>query len=259
MTPYYEESGITLYHGDCREYEASADELFDCSIADPPYGETSLAWDRWPAGWPHDVQQSIKLSGSLWCFGSTRMFLERWDDFVRYWQLSQDIIWEKHNGSSFHADRFKRVHENILHFYMACTPWGDVYKCPVTTPDATKRTVRRKQRPPHTGHIEASSYASEDGGPRLMRSVIQCRSCHGYAQNETQKPVEIIKPLIEYACPPGGRILVPFAGAGSELVAAKEMGRQAVGFEIREEQCEIAANRLRQGVLFSASSTGGNK
>lgn len=116
--------------------------------------------------------------------------------------------------------------------------------------EATAKTVRRKLRPNHTGDIGAFRYMSEDGGPKLQRSVIYARSCHGFADNETQKPVEIVAPLIEYACPPGGLIVSPFAGSGTDGVIAKQTGRRAVLIEIREDQCEIAANRLAQEVMF---------
>ncbi len=76
-------------------------------------------------------------------------------------------------------DRFKRVHELAAQFYRVGTAWAEIYNDVQTTPDATARTVRRKRRPPHTGHIEVDHYISEDGGPRLMRSVIYARNAHG--------------------------------------------------------------------------------
>lgn len=242
MTPYYEQDGITLHHGDCRELVESLPEP-DCIIADPPYQQTSLDWDRWPEGWP-----LLMRGRSMWCFGSLRMFMERAAEFTAGgWRMSQDIVWEKHNGSSFHADRFKRVHEQAVHFYRG--PWEDVYHVAPTTPDATARTVRRKQRPPHMGHIDAGSYESHDGGPRLMRSVIYARSMHGSAVNETQKPEAIVAPLIEYACPPGGLVLSPFGGSGTDLLAARALGRRAIAIEARESQCREAVLRFAQGVL----------
>lgn len=246
MQPYYEHGGITIYHGDFRELAPGLRlESVRCAIADPPYGQTSLSWDRWPFDWVSCLPANLN---SLWCFGSFRMFWEHRDEFVASgWGIAQDLIWEKHNGSSFHADRFKRVHEQPVQFYRG--PWSSVTVRPVMTQDATARTVRRKARPPHTGHIEAGHYTSEDGGPRLMRSVIRVRSCHGSAQNETQKPLGIVRPLIEYSTNAGDLVLDPFAGSGTVSVACRELRRRCIAVELRESQCEIAAQRLSQEVL----------
>ena len=115
--------------------------------------------------------------------------------------------------------------------------------------DATPRTVRRKGRPKHTGNIEASSYQSFDGGPRIMRSVMFAPSMHGRAINETEKPAQLLEPLLTYGCQPGGVVLDLFAGSCSTGVAAKRTGRRAVLYELREEQAELAARRLAQDVL----------
>jgi site-specific DNA-methyltransferase (adenine-specific) len=241
--PYFEADGVTLYCGDCR---ALAPDLgdFDLILADPPYAETSLEWDKAASGWPGIlIGNVLRRNGSMWVFGSMRSFLAGIGE-LSAWRLAQDVVWEKHNGSSFHADRFKRVHENVVQFYPIGTPWGAVYKAPVFVNEATARTIRRKTRPPHTGHIDEGHYVSEDGGPKLMRSVLYVRSCHGHAEHPTQKPTELSRPLIEYSCPPHGRVLVPFAGAGSELLAARELGRAAVGIENDEGYCEIIARRL---------------
>ena len=245
MKPYYEDAGITLYHCDYRAVVSQID-VVNCAIVDPPYAQTSLEWDIWAQEWPTHIEARVR---SMWVFGTLRMFMDRRHEFCR-WKMSQDLVWEKHNGSSFHADRFRRVHESVAHFYVGA--WEEIYKAVPTTPDATSRQVRRKQRPTHMGHIEAGSYESHDGGPRLQRSVIYEPSCHGYADNETQKPLGILRPLIEFSCPPGGTILDPFCGAGSVLVAAKEAGRKAIGVDVREEQCEATARRLSQEVMAFA-------
>lgn len=241
MKPYYQRDGITIYHGDCREILPALAPV-DVVVTDPPYGETSLEWDRTVDGWLDQLP-----ANQLWIFGSLKSFLAQ--PFAG-WKHVQEIVWEKHNGSNFHADRFKRVHEIIAHFIREGVQWGTIYHSPVTTPDATRRTTRRKGRPPHTGKIGNGAYQSKDGGPRLMRSVIQARSCHGYAEHPTQKPIAIVRPLIEYSAPPNGTVLDPFMGSGTTLRAAKDLGREAIGIEVNEAYCEIAATRLAQEVLL---------
>jgi site-specific DNA-methyltransferase (adenine-specific) len=265
MKPYWADGQVSLFLGDCREILPALGITADCVIADPPYVSTSLDWDRWPDGW---LDVAAAASRSMWCFLPVRQFAEPPYRGIEFhdagWRLSQDIegeaedpepdhlVWEKHNGSSFHADRFKRVHEIATHWYRG--DWGSLYHEVPTTPDATARTVRRKQRPPHTGHIEASSYASHDGGPRLMRSVIRVRSMHGRAIHESEKPVGLVDPMITYACPPGGLVVDLFTGSGSTLDAARCAGRRAIGFEIREVAAEKAARRLAQDSLFGGAA-----
>lgn len=255
MKPYYEASGVTIYHGDCRDVLPSIDlSGVGVVIADPPYGETSLAWDRWPSGWVQVVGQELAESVSLWCFGSMRMFLDRRDDFAG-WLFAQDVVWEKHNGSGMQSDRFKRVHEHAVQWYRGA--WADVFTAPVFVPEATKRTVRHKSKPPHhLGKIVPTPYASEDGGPKMMRSVLYARSCHGSAQHPTQKPEAIVRPLLQYSCAPGTIVLSPFGGAGTDLLAARSLGLKAIGIELQERYCEVAAQRLSQEVLnFAALSS----
>lgn len=245
IEPYYQDEWVTLYHGDCRFLmTAVVNPDYEAVVTDPPYGDTSLGWDRKVEGWVDLVRGS-----QLWCFGSMRSILATAQDFAENdWRMAQEVVWEKHNGSGFHADRFRRVHEFAVHYYRGS--WDDLYRDVQTTDDATARTVRRKGRPAHTGHIGASSYVSVDGGPRMMRSVLKVRSEHGRAVHPTQKPLGILDPLIRYSVPLGGVVFDPFAGSGSTLVAARAAGRRAVGCEVDEGYCEAAAQRLAQGVLL---------
>ena len=237
--------GITLIHGDAlKVLPTIAPGSIDAVIADVPYGETSLKWDRWPAGWLELRLPLLKPSGSLWCFGSMRMFLDQRDAF-RGWRFVQDLVWEKQNGSASQADRFRRVHECVCQFVPENAAWGDIFKAPVTTPDAVARQVRRKQRPTHWGAIESHDYESHDGGPRLMRSVIAVRNMHGRAIHPTQKPEAIVEPLLRYSVPPGGLVLDPFAGSGTTLAVARSLGMRCIGIEANATYVEAATDRLR--------------
>jgi site-specific DNA-methyltransferase (adenine-specific) len=166
----------------------------------------------------------------MWCFGSMRMFMDKCDEF-QAWKLAQDIVWEKHNGSSFHADRFRRVHESIVQFYPNGHCWEQIIHNTPHTHDAVKKTVRRKVRPPHMGHIDDGVYTSEDGGPRIMRSVRFVHSTHGYAIHPTQKPVAIILPLLQYSCLPDSVVVDPFGGSLSTLKACLELGLKGIAIE----------------------------
>jgi site-specific DNA-methyltransferase (adenine-specific) len=66
----------------------------------------------------------------------------------------------------------------------------------------------------------------------------------------TPKPLKLIRFMVEISARPRTVIADPFMGSGTTLVAAKLEGRRAVGIELEERYCEIAANRLSQGVLF---------
>jgi site-specific DNA-methyltransferase (adenine-specific) len=248
-----------------REILPTLDIRPDCAVIDPPYAETSLAWDRWPDGWPALV---AKVTSSMWCFGSMRVHGEHWSEFrAAGWKSSQDvvgtdhggeplygdvhIVWEKQNGSGpCPSDRFMRVHEHALHWYLG--PWSKVYhdqqRMPWSGPDKGSVNTSRPARYHETGgRLGANTWT--DDGTRVMRSVLRIQSLHQRGIHPTEKPTDLLKPLIEYACPPGGLVLDPFAGSGSTAEAARLCGRRAVLVEADERYCEAVARRLAQDVL----------
>jgi site-specific DNA-methyltransferase (adenine-specific) len=244
--PYWSDDTVTLYVGDSREVLPALGVTADCIVADPPYGETTLSWDRWPEGW---LKTAAEVTSSLWCFGSMRMFGKHWQEYGSSgWKFSQDVVWEKHNGSGFAADRFKRVHETATHWYQGA--WREIHhdvpRVAYTGPN-NARSLKRRQKPTHTGEIGAHGYEYTDS--RLTSSVIKVRSMHGRAIHPTEKPLNILTPLIEYACPPGGLVIDPFAGSGSTLEAARQSGRRAIGIEANEQYAEKAARRLDRMTL----------
>jgi site-specific DNA-methyltransferase (adenine-specific) len=245
MKPYYEDESVCLYNGDFREILPEVVAKHgepDLCLTDPPYGETSLAWDTWPVGWP-----ALIPGKSMWCFGSMRMFLDRRHEFDG-WKLSQDIVGEKHEGSGFATDRLRRVHEHALHWYRGA--WGEIHhETPRIGRQGPDKSVRRAAVA-KTVHGERGKSDYVDDGRRLLRSVIYSPNMHGKSINETEKPAGLVENLIGYGCPPGGLVLDVFAGGCSTLVAARNSGRRAVGIELREEQCAAAVEwRLSQAVL----------
>lgn len=235
---------IQIIQGDCRQVMQTLEpNSFDVCVTDPPYGDTNLSWDVRVKGWIPAVARVLKPTASIWVFGSMRflapLFSEMEEEGFVY---AQDVVWEKQNGTGFSKDRFKRVHEHAVQFYRGA--WADVFKEPQFTLDATARTVRRKTRPAHTGKIEASSYTSEDGGPRMERSVIYARNEHGRAIHPTQKPLEILSPLVRFSTPPRGKLIDPFVGSGSTLLMASIAGFDATGIELNEDICVAARARI---------------
>lgn len=254
MTPFYERDGIVIYRGDCREVLPSLELQADCAVADPPYSQTSLEWDRWPTDWPDAVVRSLAPSGSMWCFGSLRMFMERASQFSQ-WKMSQDVVWKKHNATGPDADRFRRVHELAAHFYRGS--WESVFRNPQRIDSQVQERGKVKQGAKDVAHRGAYREGSwTDNGTRLMTTVIEVRSMHRRTPaNETQKPLDIVLPLVEYACPPGGLILSPFGGSGTDAEAAWVTGRRAVLIDTRESQCEEAARRISQFLPRNKEST----
>ena len=236
--------------GDVREsLDQVEDASIDCVIADPPYGETSLAWDKWPKGWPSLILPKLKPSGSMWCFGSLRMLLSNLPEFDR-WRMSQEVIWEKPNGSSLLADRFYRVHEYALHFYPKSSMWRDVYKDPQYSYDA-KRAVLSQGRADHYGIGPELVYSKDNEGKRLARSVLRCNRERGF--HPTQKPAPLVSLLIQYACPPGGTVLDPFSGSGTTGLAASRLDRESVLIEVDPIYQEKARGRIESDApLFRA-------
>jgi site-specific DNA-methyltransferase (adenine-specific) len=235
---------LHLYHDDCREVlRTLAAGSVDACITDPPYGDTSLEWDGCVDGWLAEVARVLKPNASLWIFGSMRFLAPLFAELAALgFKYSQDIVWEKQNGTGFHNDRFRRVHEHAVMFYRGA--WADVYHAAQHTNDATAKTVRRKTRPAHTGHIERGHYVSEDGGPKLMRSVLYVPNEHGKAIHPTQKPVELCLPLVRYSVPPGGVLLDPFMGSASIGMAARIAARGYIGIENKLAYFEKASQRM---------------
>lgn len=93
------------------------------------------------------------------------------------------------------------------------------------------------------GELAATSFKQ----PLRVKTVNRVAIQKDGAVHPTQKPLSIIKWAMQFS--DGKTVLDPFMGSGTTLRACKDLGRRGIGIEIEEKYCEIAAERLRQGVL----------
>lgn len=102
-------------------------------------------------------------------------------------------------------------------------------------------------------HEHEQAYLLAKGEPALPRTPIADVREWVYTGNRhhpTEKPVEVLQPLVEAFCPPGGLVLDPFCGSGSTLLAARACGRGFLGIELDHRHYRTA--RLRLGICDAA-------
>lgn len=224
MKPYYDHGGITLYHADCRDVLPTI--TVGVIITDAPYGVTDHEWDTpiepnaWMRG-PAVVTTATEPFATGLIVGSPLPF--------RF-----DLVWVKNCTSNhMNADRMPlRRHERVLVF-------GEPEWHPITRERSASELARlnKTQREKHR-------LAQPDSV--LEFDSVNCRSGER-TEHPSQKPVALMSWLIRSFS--SGLVLDPFCGTGATLVAAKALGRQAIGIEKNERFAEITAKRLAQEVF----------
>ena len=218
IKPYYESEGITIYHGNCREILPQL-PMVDLVLTDPPYGM------NYQSNWaPKHLQKGGIANDNefpTWIFSELRY---RCGMYV--W-CRWDNLKEIPKPTSFIA-------------------WN---KCVHSMGDLNHE---------HGRQWEGCAFYP---GPhhefkrRPTDVIVAMRVPPEQMYHPTQKPTQAITPLI--AANVGEMILDPFMGSGTTLVAAKELGRKAIGIEIEERYCEIAVKRLAQMNLFTGAEGDG--
>ena len=219
MTPYYQDSAVTIYHADCMDVLPTLEpESIDLVLTDPPYGigESNekngtrgelaspkdyghYAWDK--SRVPELVKLAISVGNFAIIFGGNY-----YTDILP--PSSSWIVWDKDNGENDFAD------------------------CELAWTNH-KKAVRKFKWRWHGMLQERMGNEKE------------------YRAHPTQKPIALMKWCIQNY-PPADTIIDPFMGSGTVLRAAKDLGRKAIGIEIEERYCEIAARRMQQEVLIFA-------
>lgn len=219
--PYWTGGQVTLYLGDCRE--ATEWLAADVLVTDPPYGR----------GWRQGAEPS--KNGA------------------------------QHDGIAGDDDTTVRDGALALWDTRPAVVFGDL----MLPPPAGNKLTMAYRKPANAGtrgamagfrrDLEAiyllGRWPSGIGGRTSLiatgaRSQSGANGTPGRYGHPHAKPVDVMETLIA-ACPPG-TIADPFAGSGSTLVAARNQGRRAIGVEIEERYCEMAARRLSQGILETA-------
>jgi site-specific DNA-methyltransferase (adenine-specific) len=212
VKPYYEQDGIAIYHGDCREVLPTlAEDSVDLILTDPPYGIGKAAWDEdvWPmlTGAANACAGVLKPSGVCFWFASIRFLpqaIEATSAIPYRWQF----IWYAPNNMQ-HGDLG----------FVKYTP------ALVLAPGKAWRNMQ--------------DFRSVPIPPKKLKA----------SDHPTAKPSILLDYIVAHASKDEGVVLDPFMGSGTTLRAAKDLGRRAIGIEIEERYCEIAARRLQQSVL----------
>ncbi len=226
MTAYYEENGVTIYHGDCRDVlrVLGADSV-DIVVTDPPYGV------RWQSGlrriqFDEIVGDDSREAGEV-ALPLCVPLLKRGRHMYAFGRFNLDgcgvagpveLIWDK----------------GIFGAGDLSLPWAPQH-------EAISLWINNK---------DGKLNKKPGGGlsARLRRgSVIRSKRLNSQqiASHPTEKPVDVLRQLIESSSCLYETVLDPFVGSGSTLIAAVLEGRNAIGIEIEERYCEIAAKRLQ--------------
>ena len=206
MTPYYDEDGIVIYHGDCRDV---LPQLPDGGvvITDPPYSSNRPEGEFCATG---NVAVSLHLASlkvpTMLVFGtSSGRGIEFMRSAIRALPHNRVLVW----------------HRSFVHS-PAAGPWRwDVVLIHVFGRGSF-------------GRPDQSSLLQTDGTRSLAVEL----------GHPSPVPVEVMAWL--YTPFSGQRVIDPFMGSGSVLVAARQCGSPGIGIEVEEKYCEIAAERLRQ-------------
>jgi site-specific DNA-methyltransferase (adenine-specific) len=213
VKPYYADEAVTIYHGDARELWWTESLTFDAVISDPPYGI------RYSPGGGGKGWAPKTFTGKDIVAGDAEPFDPEF--LLGDWPV---VLF----GGNHFAPRLPASSEWIV--------WD------------------KRDGPVRNNFGDAELIWTNGKGPvrlvaHLWNGAFRASERDEQRVHPTQKPVFLMRWLVERYSQPGQTILDPFMGSGTTLVAAKSCNRKAIGIEIEERYCEIAARRCSQEVL----------
>ena len=207
---YYQDEHVTLYHGDCLEVTEWL--AADVLVTDPPYGYAHTS------GWDGRFQGEVIANDHD---------LTARDEVLTLWGSRPALVF-----GSWRMPKPAGTHTVLIWDKGPAAGMGDL-------------SIPWKPNTEEVYVIGRGFTGKRDSSVLTGHTVVTWASKG--REHPNMKPQSLMEALIA-KCPPGV-IAAPFAGSGSTLVAAKALGRRAVGIELEERYCEIAARRLSQGVL----------
>ena len=217
MSLYYQDEHVTLYHGDClTEHREWLDA--DVLVTDPPYGMSYTGFGG-RRGEPRRLRTGHRIAGD-----STA---QARDSALTAWGDGPAIVFGR-----WTVDRPPEVKARLIWDKTPCGFMGDL-----SMP---------------WGSVDEEIYVLGSGftgkrSPNVINVPTLMSADSRRPDHPTPKPIPLMELLIA-KCPPGV-VADPFAGSGATLIAARNLGRKAIGVELEEKYCEIIARRLDQGVL----------
>lgn len=244
MTPYYSHAGITIYHGDCRELLLDI-EAVDHVVTDPPYardvyqralGHNTHTGSATPDRLYKGVSLAKLAAGDIGCIDD---MLEEvaavMGKLVRRWVLvfsDAETTW-----------RWRLALEGAGLRYIRTGAWAKPDPMPQMSGDRPAVGFE----PCTICHAQGPMRWNGGGKPALWTHFTA--KGNGRPDHPCPKPISLMLELLNLFTDEGEIVLDPYMGSATTLLAAKKLNRRAIGIEIEEKYCEIAAKRLSQEVF----------
>lgn len=227
------------------------DESADLIIADPPYGiEKSFGvkekwqsieeWVAWCDQWLQECERIMKPGASILVYGIHHYLCYNQISLYRLGlEYRRQIIWHYENG--FCGNRkLRATYEPLLWFTKGNQYYFEEIREPYKSADRLKHPVRKggKVWKPHPdGRIAGDVWSIPTLAGRRFKDE--------KVDHPSQKPMVLSQRLARHFCPENGSIVIPFAGSGSECLAAYREGRKFVSTEINPTFKKLAESRLK--------------